>query len=60
MNKKYRLITHGDGFTVEQKYDTYIDAEVAAFMLISKGTKDGNRIYPNHMIRYCEIVEVDE
>jgi hypothetical protein len=32
------------------------DAEVTAFEHVSRGVRDGNRIYPNTSIVFCEII----
>lgn len=54
---KYQMTVHGQGYTVEKEFDTEIEAEAEAYLLLSKGIRFGNRIYPNTSVTYVEIVK---
>lgn len=51
---------HGNNYTVDIPCESETDAEVTAFEHISRGIRDGNRIYPNNSIVMCELVKVED
>lgn len=54
---KWACKVHGQGFTVSVPCETELDAEAIAYEWLSRGVRAGNRIYPNSLIVYCEILQ---
>lgn len=46
---------HGEGFTVDIPCKDELDAEAQAYSIMSAGVRNGNKIYPNRFIIFCEL-----